>query len=79
MLHTLPLLLPLAGGVPPLAEAPPLLAVARLDITAEVRAAIEDYDAQYSAWVDKMRAASEEEREALYDERPSPEIGRAHV
>ena len=72
MLHTLPLLLPLASGVPPLAEAPPLLAVARLDITAEVRAAIEDYDAQYSAWVGKMRAASEEEREALYDERPSP-------
>jgi hypothetical protein len=76
MIHTLPLLLALPGGPAPECAAPPALVsplmVAPRDITEDVQAAIKAYDEAYSAWIEKLRAAAEDEREALYGERPSP-------
>ena len=76
MIHTLPLLLALPGGPAPECAAPPALVsplmVAPRDITEDVQAAIKAFDEAYSAWIEKLRAASEDEREALYGERPSP-------
>lgn len=76
MIHTLPLLLALPGGPAPECASPPAVAspltVASRDITKDVQAAISAFDEAYSAWIERLRAASEEEREALYGERPSP-------
>ena len=43
------------------------------ELTAKVEAAIAEYEADYKAWVSKIRAASEEERKTLFGERPKPD------